>query len=59
MSHSPSPPPKVFWVMVAVLVMVAATPTLIVLFHAALPFLIVLAVAVVVIRLVWFHTRRW
>jgi hypothetical protein len=37
----------------------AVAPSLIGLVDALLPLAIVLAVAVVVIRLVFFHTRRW
>jgi hypothetical protein len=56
---SHSSPPKLFWVVAVILIVVAATPTLVVLFNAGLPFIVVLTVAVIAVRLVWFHTRRW
>jgi hypothetical protein len=46
-------------VVVALIVLAAVAPALIGLSHALLPVLIVGAVAVIAIRLVLFHTRRW
>jgi hypothetical protein len=56
---SHSPPPKLQYVVLAVIAILAAAPTLIVLAHALLPLAIVIAVAAVLLRLVFFHTRRW
>lgn len=50
------------WLVTAVIVLVllaAVAPLLIELSRALLPLVIVTAVAVVVVRLAFFHTRRW
>jgi hypothetical protein len=44
---------------VGVVTMAAIAPMLIALSSALLPLIIVVSVAVVVVRLVFFHTRRW
>jgi hypothetical protein len=44
---------------VALTILVAAGPTLVSLAHAALPLVIAGGVVAVVLRLVFFHTRRW
>lgn len=46
-------------VVVALLALAIAAPILINLSHALVPVLIVGAVAVIVVRLVFFHTRRF
>lgn len=48
-----------FPIMVALLVLAAVAPALIDLSHALVSVLIVGAIAVIAIRLVFFHTRRW
>jgi predicted membrane channel-forming protein YqfA (hemolysin III family) len=48
-----------FSVVMALLVLAAVAPVLIGLSHALVPVLVVGGVAIVVIRLVFFHTRRW
>lgn len=59
MSHS-SPPGKLLLVLIiALAVLVSAGPTLIALAHAALPLVIAGGVVAAVLRLVFFHTRRW
>lgn len=44
---------------VALNILVAAGPTLIELVNAAVPLVIVAGVVVAVLRLVFFHTRKW
>ncbi len=44
---------------VALSVLVSAGPTLVALVKAALPLVIAVGVVAVVLRLVFFHTRRW
>ncbi|HET7060271.1 MAG TPA: hypothetical protein VFH99_03095 [Candidatus Saccharimonadales bacterium] len=44
---------------IALVLLAAAAPLLIELSRALLPLVIVLAVAFVVVRLVFFHTRNW
>jgi hypothetical protein len=44
---------------VALAVLVSAGPTLVALAHAAVPLVIAGGVVAVVLRLVFFHTRRW
>jgi hypothetical protein len=44
---------------VGLLALAAVTPTLIALVGALLPLIVVAAVAVLALRLVFFHTRRW
>lgn len=44
---------------VALCLLVAAGPTLVVLAQAAVPLVIALGVVAAVLRLVLFHTRRW
>jgi len=47
-------------VSVAILsVLVAAGPTLVALANAAVPLVIAIGIVVAVLRLVFFHTRRW
>jgi hypothetical protein len=41
------------------MVVAALTPSLIALSHALVPVVIVVGVVVVVLRLVFFHTRKW
>jgi hypothetical protein len=40
-------------------VLVSAGPTLIALIHAAVPLVIAIGLVAAVLRLVFFHTRRW
>lgn len=44
---------------VALCLLVAAGPTLVALAQAAVPLVIALGVVAAVLRLVFFHTRRW
>ena len=46
-------------VVLALLAIAMVAPTLISLSHALVPVLIVGALAVIAVRLVFFHTRRW
>lgn len=46
-------------VVIGVLALVAVAPTIIGLSQALVPVLIVGAIAVIAVRLVFFHTRRW
>jgi len=60
MNNSAKPPGGWAFGVVVTLVLLAATgPVLIALAHALLPLLIVVAVAVIAVRLAFFHTRRW
>lgn len=59
---SPGIRPPGGWLVTSVIALVllaAAAPLLIELSCALLPLVIVLGVAVVVVRLVFFHTRNW
>lgn len=59
---NPGMKPSGDWLVTAVIVLVllaAVAPLLIELSRALLPLVIVTAVAVVVVRLAFFHTRRW
>jgi hypothetical protein len=59
MSHS-SPPGKLLLVLIiALAVMVSAGPTLVALAQAAVPLVIVGGIVAAVLRLIFFHTRRW
>lgn len=46
-------------VVVALVVLAATAPLLIALAHALLPLVIVVGAVAVVVRLAFFHTRRW
>lgn len=46
-------------VAVALVAVALAAPAVIRVSHALVPVLIVGAVAVIAVRLAWFHTRRW
>lgn len=48
-----------FGLVVLALVLVAVAPSIRALSNALIPLIVVAAVAVVVLRLVFFHTRRW
>lgn len=54
-----SPGGLVLICLIALVTLSAAAPLLIRLSHALLPLVIVLAVAVIAVRLAWFHTRRF
>jgi hypothetical protein len=54
-----SPAGVVLWCLLGLLLLAAITPALITLFSAVLPVAVVLGVIVVIVRLVFFHTRRW
>ncbi len=59
---SPAAKPPGGWLVgavVAVVLLSTAAPLLIELGRALLPLAVVLTVAAVVLRLVFFHTRRW
>jgi hypothetical protein len=59
MSHAPPPGRLLFVLIFALAVLVAAGPTLVALAHALVPLVIVGGIVVVLLRLVFFHTRRW
>jgi hypothetical protein len=59
MSHVPQPGRLLFVLIIVLAVLVAAGPTLVALVHAAVPLVIAGGVVAVVLRLVFFHTRRW
>lgn len=44
---------------VVLCLLVSAGPTLVALAHAAIPLVSVVGIVVVVVRLVFFHTRKW
>lgn len=46
-------------VVVGLLALAVVAPALISLSHALVPVLVVAAIAVVAVRLIFFHTRRW
>jgi hypothetical protein len=46
-------------VVVTLAVLVSAGPTLVAVMHAAIPLIAVGGVVAVILRLVFFHTRRW
>lgn len=46
-------------VLTGLLVLAVAAPVLVALAGALLPLVIVLTVAIIAVRLVFFHTRRW
>lgn len=58
MSHK-SPTSLVVTVVAALMVVAALTPQLVALSGALVPVLVVAALAAVLVRLVWFNTRRW
>jgi hypothetical protein len=45
--------------LVTLSILVSAGPTLVALAHALLPLVIVIGVLAIVLRLVFFHTRKW
>jgi hypothetical protein len=59
MSHSPQPGKSLLVLIIGLAVVVSAGPTLVALVHAAVPLVIVGGVVAAVLRLVFFHTRRW
>lgn len=59
--HNPLSQPATF-LLVAIVVLcllVSAGPTLVALAHAAIPLVLVVGFVAVVLRLVFFHTRKW
>jgi hypothetical protein len=44
---------------VALSILVSVGPTLVALAHAAVPLIVAVGIVVVVLRLVFFHTRNW
>jgi hypothetical protein len=46
-------------VVVTLAILVSAGPTLVAVMHAAIPLIAVGGVVAVILRLVFFHTRRW
>ena len=59
MSHSFQPGKFLLVLVVVLVVFTSAGPTLVALAHAAVPLVIAGGVVAVVLRLVFFHTRRW
>jgi hypothetical protein len=59
--HSPIGKPVLYIVIgiIALSVLVSAGPTLVALVNAAVPLVVAVGVVAVVLRLVFFHTRRW
>jgi hypothetical protein len=58
MSHK-SPASLIVAAIGGLLMVAALTPALIALSSALVPLVLVVAIAAAVLRLVWFHTRRW
>jgi hypothetical protein len=58
MSHK-SPTNLIVTAIVGLLVVAALAPPLIALGHALLPLVVVVGIVVIILRLVFFHTRRW
>lgn len=58
MSHKSSTT-LIVTVLAALLLVAAVTPSLVSLSHALVPLVVVGGVVAVVLRLVFFHTRRW
>jgi hypothetical protein len=54
-----TPSGLVVTLVMALLLLAVAAPLLIALSHALLPLVLVVGVVAVVLRLVFFHTRRW
>lgn len=54
-----SPAPLIVTVITGLVIVAALAPPLIALSHALLPLIVVVGVAVIAVRLVFFHTRRW
>lgn len=55
-----SKPATLLLVAIVVLcLLVSAGPTLVALAHAAIPLVLVVGVVIAVLRLVFFHTRKW
>jgi hypothetical protein len=59
MNHKTAPPTYLVVAIVALCLLVSAGPTLVALMNAAIPLVAVAGVVAVVLRLVFFHTRRW
>lgn len=58
--HSPNKPVSYLVIgLVTLAVLVSAGPTLVALLHAAVPLVIVVGVLAAILRLIFFHTRRW
>lgn len=59
--HSPMNKPLLYLIigLVTLSILVSAGPTLVALAHALLPLVIVIGVLAIVLRLVFFHTRKW
>lgn len=59
--HSPMNRPLLYLIigLVTLSILVSAGPTLVALAHALLPLVIVIGVLAIVLRLVFFHTRKW
>jgi hypothetical protein len=58
MGHK-SPTNLIVTAAIGLMVLAALTPSLVVLSHALLPLIVVVGVVLIVVRLVFFHTRRW
>lgn len=56
-----SPKPLTFLIVaiISLCILVSAGPTLVAMMHAAIPLIAVGGVAAIILRLVFFHTRRW
>jgi hypothetical protein len=58
MGHK-SPTNLIVTAAIGLMVLAALTPSLVVLSHALLPLIVVVGVVLIVVRLVFFHTRKW
>jgi len=58
MSHK-SPTTLLVTALAALLLVAAVTPSLVSLSHALVPLVVVVGIVLIVLRLVFFHTRRW
>lgn len=59
MGHKTKPTTYLVAAIVVLCLLVSAGPTLIALAHAAVPLVLAVGFVVVLLRLVFFHTRRW
>lgn len=58
MSHS-SPPGRLLAFIIGLAVLLSAGPTLVALAQAVVPLVIAGGIVAVIVRVVFFHTRRW
>lgn len=54
-----SPLPLILTIIASLMIVSALSPSLIALSHALVPLVIAAGVVIAILRLVFFHTRRW